>query len=145
VNAVPEELRGVTPYLVVPSVDTAVAFYRAVFGADEKVRETGLGGKVWYCELLLAGGRVLLAEEFPDMGIAAPAGGEHRPILLQVYVPDVDTVYAAALEAGATSEMEPTDAFWGDRHAQFTDPAGHLWGISARQAERPGDTPDDQR
>lgn len=139
VDPVPEEFRGVTPFLVVPSVDQAVAFYRSVFGADEKARDLAPDGKVWHCELLLAGGRVLLAEEFPDLGIAAPSGDGHRPVLLQVYVPDADAVHAAALAAGATSEMEPTDAFWGHRHAQFTDPAGHLWGVSSRR-----DTPDDQ-
>jgi PhnB protein len=134
VNAVPEEFRGVTPFVVVPSVDAAVAFYQAVFGAAETMRDTDSDGRVWHCELAVYGGRLLVSEEFPDMGVYAPARDGHRPVLLQVYVPDVDAVYAAAMEAGASSEIQPTDAFWGDRHAQFTDPAGHLWGVSTRHA-----------
>ncbi|MFL6077836.1 MAG: VOC family protein [Mycobacteriales bacterium] len=133
-NAIPEELRGVTPFLVVSSVDAAVAFYRTVFGAEEMLRDTDSDGRVWHCELSLAGGRVLLAEEFPDMGVYAPARDAHRPVLLQVYLPDTDAVYAVAMEAGATGEIEPTDAFWGERHCQFTDPFGHLWGVSTRHA-----------
>ena len=34
-----------------------------------------------------------------------------------------------AMEAGASSTLEPHDAFWGDRYAQVKDPFGHLWSI----------------
>jgi len=35
------------------------------------------------------------------------------PAALYLYVDDVDATYQRALQAGATSEMEPTNQFWG--------------------------------
>ncbi len=37
---------------------------------------------------------------------------------------EVDEVYARVVAAGFTSEMEPFDAFWGQRYAQVQDPDG---------------------
>ena len=37
---------------------------------------------------------------------------------------EVDQVYAELLGAGAASEKEPWDAFWGQRYAQVKDPDG---------------------
>jgi len=53
------------------------------------------------------------------------------PVLLSVYVPDVDATYRRAVEAGATSVSEPADQFYGDRSARFTDPWGHHWNVSS--------------
>ena len=37
------------------------------------------------------------------------------PCALLLYVQDADAVYKRALQAGATSVMEPADQFYGDR------------------------------
>ena len=37
---------------------------------------------------------------------------------------EVDEVYARVVAAGFTSELEPFDAFWGQRYAQVQDPDG---------------------
>jgi catechol 2,3-dioxygenase-like lactoylglutathione lyase family enzyme len=37
---------------------------------------------------------------------------------------EVDQVYAELLDAGATAQKEPWDAFWGQRYAQLKDPDG---------------------
>jgi uncharacterized glyoxalase superfamily protein PhnB len=37
---------------------------------------------------------------------------------------EVDSVYAALLEAGGSPHKEPWDAFWGQRYAQVSDPDG---------------------
>ena len=44
-----------------------------------------------------------------------------------------DSVYATALEAGATSVQEPRDEFYGDRTSGVRDPFGNLWWIATRQ------------
>lgn len=36
----------------------------------------------------------------------------------------VDELYARVVEAGFHGELEPWDAFWGQRYAQVTDPDG---------------------
>jgi uncharacterized glyoxalase superfamily protein PhnB len=47
--------------------------------------------------------------------------------MLHVYVPDVDAAYQRALDAGATSDREPTDQFYGDRTAGVKDKFGNSW------------------
>jgi PhnB protein len=47
-----------------------------------------------------------------------------------VYVEDVDAVFQAALEAGATSQRDLEDQFYGDRMGQFEDPFGHQWSVA---------------
>jgi catechol 2,3-dioxygenase-like lactoylglutathione lyase family enzyme len=43
---------------------------------------------------------------------------------------DVELVYRAAIEAGATALSEPHQADWGGTIAYFTDPDGHPWEIA---------------
>ncbi|GAA1694373.1 VOC family protein [Fodinicola feengrottensis] len=128
----PEEFPGVTPHLVVRSVAEAVAFYQRAFGADELQRQSGPDGRIWHCELLVAGGRLLLVEEFPDMGMLAPESIGGTPVMLHIFVTDVDGTFDRAVEAGAEPAMKPLDTFWGDRYAQVIDPLGHRWSFGRR-------------
>jgi PhnB protein len=50
-----------------------------------------------------------------------------------LYVPDVDTVFKRATDAGAQALMPPTDMFWGDRFGKIRDPFGHEWGLATHQ------------
>jgi uncharacterized glyoxalase superfamily protein PhnB len=58
--------------------------------------------------------------------------GPRDPIssFLYLYVPDADTTYRLALEAGAVSLEEPTDTPYGDRRAMIKDPYGNIWQIA---------------
>lgn len=126
----PDEFRGVTPQLVVPDADAAIDFYARAFDADVFQKAHGPDGRIWHVELLIAGGRMLLVEAYPEMGINVPTGASS--VMLHMYVPDVDTAYARALAAGATSLMEPWDSFWGDRYCQVADPSGHRWALATK-------------
>jgi catechol 2,3-dioxygenase-like lactoylglutathione lyase family enzyme len=51
--------------------------------------------------------------------------GESHGGAFRCETPDeVDQVYAELLDAGATTQKEPWDAFWGQRYAQLKDPDG---------------------
>ncbi len=126
-----DEYAGITPHLTVPSTEAAVAFYQAAFGADELIRNAGEDGRVFHCELLLNGGRLLLHDDFSEHG-ETPAAIGGSPVTLHLYVPDVDDTYRRCIDAGAQSLSEPEDTFWGDRYAQIKDPAGHLWSLGTR-------------
>ena len=139
INPVPDEFAGVTPQLTVSDADAAVAFYVEAFGADETVRTHAGDGRVLHCELLLAGGRVLLHDEFPEMAQISPTTLGGTTVNLHLYVPDVDAAYACAIGAGATSVMEPQDAFWGDRYAMITDPFGHCWSLASQREDLSAD------
>jgi PhnB protein len=47
-----------------------------------------------------------------------------------VYVPNVDTVYARAMELGARSISEPNDKPYNERQAGFVDVGGNTWWVS---------------
>jgi PhnB protein len=129
------EFPGITPQLTVTDTDAAVAFYRAAFGADELLRNSGPDGRVFHCELLVNGGRLLVHDDFSEHGEDPSALGG-SPVVLHLYVPDVDAAFAAAVAAGATPVAEPQDAFWGDRYAQLTDPFGHRWSLGTTREEQ---------
>ena len=46
---------------------------------------------------------------------------------MHLHVDDCDAVVAAAVAAGATLLMPPTDQFYGERSARLRDPFGHTW------------------
>jgi uncharacterized glyoxalase superfamily protein PhnB len=55
--------------------------------------------------------------------------------MLHVYVPNVDAVYQKALKAGATSVMEPSNMFYGDRSGGVKDPSGNSWYIATHKED----------
>jgi PhnB protein len=135
----PEEFPGPTPQIVVDDAPGAIRFYGAVFGADELVRNNAPDGRVMHCELLMYGGRILVIDDFPasseEGGVVSPRRLGGSTVRLHLYVPDTDAVYERALGAGATSLMEPCDAFWGDRYAIVRDPYGHHWSIATQRED----------
>jgi PhnB protein len=70
----------------------------------------------------------MLSEEM--MGNRSPQALGGSAVSIFLYVDDVDAVFNRAVEAGAKSDMPPSDMFWGDRFGKLTDPFGHLWGIA---------------
>ena len=54
------------------------------------------------------------------------------PCALQVYVPDTDAAYHRALKAGASSLVEPSNQFYGDRTASVRDICGNNWYIATQ-------------
>lgn len=129
------EFSGVTPQLTVNDTDLAVRFYTAVFGADELLRNHGPDGRVMHCELLMGGGRLLLHDDYSPQRDRTPAALGGTPVVLHLYVDDVDEVFDAALEAGATGLLEPQNMFWGERYAMLRDPFGHEWSLGAARED----------
>jgi predicted enzyme related to lactoylglutathione lyase len=86
-------------------------------------------GRVGHAELVLGDSVLMLADEFPEIGLAAPAtrGGASQSLRLEVA--DPDAVVAAAVAAGATLDRPVTDAPHG-RGGVVVDPSGHRWMVS---------------
>jgi uncharacterized glyoxalase superfamily protein PhnB len=59
-----------------------------------------------------------------------PPDGEALRAMLVIYVEDCDAVYKTALAAGAESQREPEDQFYGDRTAGVRDKWGNQYYIS---------------
>jgi PhnB protein len=130
VQAIPNDYRGVTSYLIVRDAARALEFYRQAFGAEQVLRLDGPDGKVAHAEVRIAGGIVMMSEENLAMGhkSAQTLGGS--PVHLMFYVDDVDRAFARAVAAGAKQERAVKDQFYGDRSGTLTDPFGIQWTIA---------------
>jgi PhnB protein len=56
---------------------------------------------------------------------------------LCIYVPNVDAVFAQAVEAGGKVERPLQDQFYGDRSGTLVDPFGHKWTIATHIEDVP--------
>lgn len=140
---------GVT--LIVKDVAAAAGFYRDVLGAEEIARYAGMhpepppGVVPDSIEMRLGDAHLIVTRENPRWREAprpdwprAPDSAGTTSAAFTLYVEDVDAVFAQALAAGATRRIPtdgPEDGYWGDRVAQFLDPAGHPWRIQSRRED----------
>jgi PhnB protein len=131
VNPIPEGYRTVTPYLVVEGAASVLDFVKQAFGAEEKFRMDTPDGKIGHAEVQIGDSIVMMGD----------AGAEHpaMPAMIHLYLEDCDATYERALAAGATSEREPTDQFYGDRSAGVRDSTGNLWWIATHVEDVPED------
>jgi uncharacterized glyoxalase superfamily protein PhnB len=136
-NGKPDGYTTLTPFLVCSPAAEAIRFYGEVFGATVVGRMDGPDGTVMHAELDFGEGRLQLGDPSPQYGLAAPAGVDSDTVSGStcIYVPDVDAVFAAAVERGATVREKPSTFVTGDRFASIYDPFGHRWAIMTRVEE----------
>ncbi|HWX18642.1 MAG TPA: VOC family protein [Candidatus Binatia bacterium] len=137
VKPIPDGHHTVTPYLILSNAAKGIEFYKSAFGATELMRISMPGGKVGHAELQLGDSRIMLADEYPEIGARSPQTIGGTPVTLAVYVEDVDAVAKRALAAGAKVLKPVKDQFYGDRSGTFTDPFGHQWTIATHKEDVP--------
>jgi uncharacterized glyoxalase superfamily protein PhnB len=119
----------VFPYLTVNDAPRAIEFLSAAFGAKERFRLTEPSGRVGHAELDLGSTVIMLADEFPELGLRGPSDAAATCFTIHLHVDDADEVIRRCEQAGATVEMEPRDHFYGERSGVIRDPFGHRWTI----------------
>ncbi|MBI3327919.1 MAG: VOC family protein [Nitrospinae bacterium] len=129
VKPIPEGYHSVTPYLAVQGVPKLIEFLKQAFDATEVLRMPRPDGSIMHAEVKIGDSIVMMGE---PMGEFQP-----MPASLYLYVGDSDMVYKRALQAGATSLMEPADQFWGDRNAGVQDPVDNRWFIATHKEDVP--------
>jgi len=135
VKPIPEGYRTATPYLIVNGAASAIEFYKKAFKATEVTRFAQPDGKVGHAEILIGDSRIMLADEYPEMGHRSPQSFGGSPISIHLYVEDVDALASQAVSAGAKVKQPVKDQFYGDRSGTFEDPFGHVWHISTRKED----------
>jgi PhnB protein len=133
VKPIPAGYTTVTPYISVKNANDAIAFYKKAFGAEELFRIPLPDGRVGHAELQIGNGRLMLADEMPEMPDAIAKsprtlGGVTSGICL--YVVDADAVFKRAVDAGGTVRRPMTNQFYGDRSGTIEDPFGQIWTLS---------------
>lgn len=126
----PHGYHTVTPYLITKGCSKAIDFYKRAFGATETMRMDGPGGLIMHAEMLINKSPIMLADEFPQMGIVSPQTLGGSAVLMVVYVENVDALAQQAINAGATVEKPLQDQFYGDRSVSLIDPFGHRWTLA---------------
>ena len=137
VKPIPEGYHTLSPSLVVDPASEAIEFYKRAFGATERGIMRGPDGRIAHAELQFGDSVLMLADPFPQMNAKPPAELGGTPVTIFMYAADVDAVFKQAIDAGATSTMEPDDMFWGDRFASVIDPFGHSWAIATHVEDVP--------
>ena len=122
VKPIPEGYHSVTPYLVVQGAGKLIDFMKAAFGAQEMFRMPMPDGSIGHAELRIGNSMVMLGEANEQF--------KAMPTCLQLYLEDVDAVYARAVAAGGTPVSEPANQFYGDRRGGVQDMCGNSWWIA---------------
>ncbi|AFM15739.1 hypothetical protein Mycch_0929 [Mycolicibacterium chubuense NBB4] len=124
------------PYLAVRNARQAISWYVDTFGAtlvgDPIVMDDG---RIGHAELAVSGGVFYLADEYPEIGVKAPAP-QAVSVSLMLPVSDTDRVLERARAGGAHVQREPYEDH-GTRTAALIDPFGHRWMLSGPMTGSP--------
>ncbi|OAI02205.1 glyoxalase [Methylomonas methanica] len=131
IKPIPDGYHTLTPYLVVQGAAQALEFYKNAFAATELSRLNTPDGNIAHAEFKIGDSIFMIADENPHCTDHSPKTLGGTPVKLFLYVNDVDAVFAAAIEAGATQTRPPANQFWGDRMGALSDPFGHQWLIAS--------------
>ncbi|MCU1242426.1 MAG: metalloprotein glyoxylase I/bleomycin resistance protein/type ring-cleaving dioxygenase family [Candidatus Acidoferrum typicum] len=122
----------IAPYIIVPRAGEFVEFLKNAFGGTERFRAGREPGSELIMHAEVAIGNSVI--ELADANAQIPAA----PTAIHLYVDDADSVFARAIEAGATSIYAVGDHVSGDRQGAVRDPFGNLWYVAMIQGWTPG-------
>jgi PhnB protein len=135
VKGIPDGASAIIPRLFCRDPLAELEFCTAAFAAVERNRRSGADGTLAHALITIGPAMVMIESEWPGVASRAPAPDGSSPVVLYVYVENVDETVARAASAGAKTLMPPTDQFWGDRTAWIMDPSGHVWTVATRIEE----------
>jgi PhnB protein len=135
VKPIPDGYHTVTPYLTIKNAAAALDFYKQAFGAEECFRMTDPQGKIGHAEIRIGDSSIMLCDEFPEMGGTSPDTLGGSPVMIHLYVEQVDALVDRAVKAGGRLERPVADQFYGDRAGMVVDPFGHKWWIATHVEE----------
>ena len=131
VKAIPDGYHSVTPYLTVSDLPRLVRFLEEAFGGKPSEMVADAGGEVRHAEVQIGDSKVMIGQENEKW--------KARPSTLYLYVEDTHATYRRALDAGATSILEPATQFYGDVNAGVADPVGNWWWIATHVEDVPAE------
>jgi PhnB protein len=135
VGNLPENTSIIIPRLICRDPASEIDFCVRALEAVELNRRPGPDGSVGHALLTIGPEMIMIEAEWPSLPSRAPSAVGDSPVVIFVYVPDVDKTVEAAIACGAKVLVPLQDQFWGDRTAWLLDPAGHVWTVATRIEE----------
>jgi PhnB protein len=128
----PENTSIIIPRLVCRDPASEVDFCVHAFEAVEVNKRPGPDGTLAHALLKIGPEMIMIEAEWPSLPSRAPAMDATSPVVIFIYVADVDKVIERATGSGARVLVPLENQFWGDRIAWLMDPAGHVWTVATR-------------
>jgi uncharacterized glyoxalase superfamily protein PhnB len=128
----PTGYQTISPYLLYEDAPRAIEYLKSAFGFEERLTQTGAGGRS-HTELILGDdGLVMIGQAWE--GFSSPRTlAAYPPVFIHVYVNDVAALHERAGADGAVvTDLEMSPA--GDRRFTATDPEGQVWVFAQRVA-----------
>ena len=123
--------------LVCRDAAAEIDFCKAAFGAVELSRRSESDGSVVHATLAVGEFMVMVHGETEHLASQAPKTDGSSPVVVYIYLEDVDTLIERAVAGGARVLTQVEDQFWGDRMGRIVDPSGHVWNVASRLKENP--------
>ncbi len=134
-TGIPANSSVLMPRLVCTNPRAAVDFYVRIFAAVALNERPGPDGALAHALLQIGPAMFMVEAAWPSLPSRAPLPDGTSPVVLFLYVEDVDETMARAVANGATVAVPLANQFWGDRSGWLIDPEGHVWTIASRIEE----------
>jgi PhnB protein len=125
----PKGYNSVSPYFIIEEADRFVALMRQIFDARELRTYRMPDGSIMHGELMIDDSVIMLgnaSKQYPAV-----------PMVMHVYVEDVDHVWVKAINAGCEPVEAPTEREGDpDRRATFKDYGGNMWSIGTQKPSK---------
>ena len=135
VKGIPDNSSVVIPRLFCRDVAAEIDFCKTTFGAVELGRRPGPDGTPAHALMTIGPAMIMIEAEWPGAASRAPQPDGSSPVVIYVYVEDVEQTVERAVACGAKVLIPPANQFWGDRIAWVMDSSGHVWTIATRIEE----------
>jgi PhnB protein len=140
VKPIPEGYHSVTPSITLKDSLKSIKFYKKAFGAKELgVFPAPDGKSTMHAVIKIGDSIIMMGDERPGQTCQSAETMGSSPVSFYIYVPNVDTVYNQAVDAGCEVTMPLDDMFWGDRCGTVKDQFGYSWMIATHIKDMTGD------
>lgn len=121
----PANYNSVSPYFIVNGAQKFIDLMKDIFDAKELRRYDMPDGTIMHAEIQMDDSVIMLgdsSDKFPPV-----------PIVMHVYVPNVDETFEKAIKAGCEIVEHPKERDGDpDRRATFKDFAGNMWSVGTQ-------------
>jgi len=121
----PTGYNSVSPYFIVNGAQRLIDLLKKIFNATELRRYDMPDGTIMHAEIQIDDSVIMLgdsSDKYPPV-----------PMVIHVYVPEVDKTFKKAIEAGCeiveNPKQQDNDP---DRRATFKDFAGNMWSVGTQ-------------